>query len=270
MTFPDPSAFVVSDPRKNLLLAALPDMTWLRWLPQLEAIALPLGKVLRDAGRAGHYVYFPTTAIISLLCTTQDGGTSEIAVIGNEGVVGIGRIMGGGAAAGQAIVQSEGQAFRLRSKTLTDEISQSGPVLSQLLRYTQSLISQVAQCAACNRYHSIDQQLSRRLLLAMDRSPSHQLRMTHELAASLLGVRREGVTAAARKLQQAGVIRYARGDVVVLDRGGLERRTCECYAASRRASERASLNPARTATDRIAAISTSVKHCGQPIAACAR
>lgn len=223
-----------SDPRENQLLALLPDAEWKRWLPQLELVDLPVGQVLCDAGRTPAYVYFPSTAIVSLLYLTLDGGSAEIAVVGNDGVVGVSVFMGGSATPSQAVVQNAGQAYRLRAQTVKDEVDCGGPVLKILLRYTQAMIAQVAQTAVCNRYHSIDQQLCRRLLLGLDRLPTEALAMTQELLASLLGVRREGITAAALKLQLAGVIRYSRGHINVLDRPRLEHRACECYGVAKK------------------------------------
>jgi len=214
-----------SDPRMNQLLCALPAEEWERWYPYLEAVDLTLGQVLSQSGRAPAYVYFPTTAIVSLLYTTEDGASSEIAVVGNDGVVGISLFMGGNTTPSQAVVQSAGQGYRLRAQQVTSEVERGGVVLQMLLRYTQALIAQVAQTAACNRYHSIDQLLCRRLMLGLERLPSDALIMTQELLASLLGVRREGVTAAALKLQQAGVIRYSRGRIDVLDRQRLAQRS---------------------------------------------
>ena len=214
-----------SDPHMNQLLQALPAEEWARWQPYLEAVELPLGQVLSESGRAPAYVYFPTTAIVSLLYMTEDGASSEIAVVGNEGVVGISLFMGGNTTPSQAVVQSAGQGYRLRAQQVTSEVDRGGVVLQMLLRYTQTLIAQVAQTAACNRYHSIDQLLCRRLMLGLERLPSDALIMTQELLASLLGVRREGVTAAALKLQQAGVIRYSRGRIHVLDRQRLQQRS---------------------------------------------
>ncbi|MBC7919061.1 MAG: Crp/Fnr family transcriptional regulator [Rhodoferax sp.] len=227
-----------SDPRQNQLLAALPDAEWNRWRPYLEPVELAFGQVLCESGRTPAYVYFPTTAIVSLLYLTQDGASVEVAVVGNDGLVGISLFMGGDATPNQAVVQSAGLGYRLRAQAVKNEFERAGAVLRMLLRYTQSMIAQVAQTAACNRYHSIDQQLCRRLLLGLDRLPSAELAMTHELVSNLLGVRREGVTAAALKLQQAGVIRYSRGHIVVLDRQRLEQRTCECYAVAKREYDR--------------------------------
>lgn len=223
--------FSRAEPRQNLLLAALPDCEWSRWLPHLERVEFPVGKVLCDSGSPNSFVYFPTTAIVSLLCHTVAGGTAEIAVVGNDGIVGISAITGGQSTPSQAVVQTAGLAYRLRAQLLKSELDRGGVVLQLMLRYTMSLISQVAQTAVCNRHHTIEQQLARRLLAGLDRSPSNELAMTQEALATLLGVRREGVTAAALKLQQAGVIRYQRGHISVLHRSGLEARTCECYAA---------------------------------------
>jgi CRP-like cAMP-binding protein len=227
-----------ADPRRNQLLAALPDAEWRRWQPQLEPVDLAAGEVLCASGSTPAFVTFPTTAIVSLLYMTQEGASAEFAVVGHDGVVGISLFMGGNATPSLAVVQSAGQGYRLRAQAVRNEFNRAGPVLSMLLRYTQAMIAQVAQTALCNRYHSIDQQLCRRLLLGLDRSPSQDLRMTQELVASLLGVRREGVTAAAGKLQQAGVIRYSRGHICVLDRQRLEQRTCECYSVAKKEYER--------------------------------
>lgn len=224
----------LSDPRHNHLLGTLPDAAWRSWQPRLELVQLSLGQVLCESGSTPAFVYFPTTAVVSLVYLTREGGTAEIAVIGNDGVVGISLFMGGTANLGQAVVQSAGAAYRVPASFASAEVNRGGVVLGLLLRYTQSLIAQVAQTAACNRYHSIDQQLARRLLLGLDRSACDELVMTQEHAANLLGVRREGITAAARKLQLEGVIRYSRGHIAVLDRERLEQRTCECYAAAKR------------------------------------
>ena len=224
----------ISSPRQNQLLASLPDSEWERWHPALELVDLPLGLVLCESGSAPSYVYFPTTAIVSLLYITQHGASSEIAIVGNDGVVGISLFMGGNATPSHAVVQSAGQGYRLRAQMAKNEFNRGGPVMNMLLRYTQAIITHVAQTALCNRFHSIDQQLCRRLLLGLDRLTSDELVMTQQLLASLLGVRREGVTAAALKLQQAGVIRYSRGRIDVLDRPRLEQRTCECYAVAKK------------------------------------
>ncbi|MEO6292646.1 MAG: Crp/Fnr family transcriptional regulator [Burkholderiaceae bacterium] len=211
-----------SHPRQNRLLATLPGAEWARWEPSLELVELSLGQVLSESDRTSPYVYFPTTAIVSLLYMTQDGSSTEVAVVGNDGVVGISLFMGGNTTPNQAVVQSAGLGYRLRAQLVKDEVDRAGAVLQMLLQYTQAMIAQVAKTAACNRYHSIDQLMCRRLLLGLDRLPSDMLLMTQELMANLLGVRREGVTAAALKLQQAGIIKYSRGQIVVLDRPRLE------------------------------------------------
>lgn len=217
-----------SDPLANHLLAALPANDWERWQPQLELVSMPLGKVIYETGRPQTHVYFPTTAIVSLLYMMEDGASAEIAVVGNEGLVGISLFMGGESTTSRAVVQSAGKAFRLSGRVVKKEFKRS-PVLHLLLRYTQALITQMAQTALCNRHHSLDQQLCRWLLLSLDRLQGDQLVMTQELIANMLGVRREGVTEAALKLQKAGLIQYSRGRINVLDRKGLELRSCECY-----------------------------------------
>ncbi len=226
------------DPRKNHLLAALPDAEWQRWLSQLEAVEMPLGQVLYESGSTLNYVYFPTTSIVSLLYLLEDGASAEIAVVGNEGIVGVSLFMGGESTPSRAVVQSAGQGFRLRAKVMKEEFNRAGPVLHLLLRYTQALITQMAQTAVCNRHHSLDQQLCRWLLLSLDRLQGNDLVMTQELIANMLGVRREGVTEAAGSLQAAGLIRYVRGHITVLDREGLEQRTCECYAVVKKECDR--------------------------------
>jgi len=234
------------DPRDNQLLAALPSAEYQRWLPQLEAVPLELGQVLYESGATLAHVYFPTTAIVSLLYVMQDGASAEIAVVGFEGLVGVSLFMGGESTPSRAVVQSAGSAYRLRSELMKDEFNRAGPVLHVLLRYTQALITQMAQTAVCNRHHSLDQQLCRWLLLSLDRLRGNELAMTQELIANMLGVRREGVTDAALKLQRAGLIRYSRGHITVLDRAGLEGATCECYAVVKREYDR--LLPAKLAT----------------------
>jgi CRP-like cAMP-binding protein len=215
--------------RRNHLLAALPEADWQRWQSQLEWVSLPLGQVLYESGCTMSHVYFPTDAIVSLLYVMADGASAEIAVVGNEGVVGISLFMGGGSTPSRAVVQSAGQGWRLRAAAIRDEFNDSAPVMHLMLRYTQALITQMAQTAVCNRHHVLDQQLCRWLLLSLDRLSGDELRMTQELIANMLGVRREGVTEAALKLQRDGLIRYSRGHITVLDRAGLEARTCECY-----------------------------------------
>ena len=226
------------DPKLNHLLAALPESEWQRWLPQLEAVSLPLGEVLYEPGTTLSHVYFPTTAIVSLLYVMENGASAEIAVVGNEGLVGISLFMGGESTPSRAVVQSAGRGFRLPAEALKEEFAHAGPVMHVLLRYTQALITQMAQTAVCNRHHSLDQQLCRWLLLSLDRLSGNELVMTQELIANMLGVRREGVTEAALKLQAAGMIRYARGRIRVLDRSGLEQRTCECYAVVKKEYDR--------------------------------
>jgi CRP-like cAMP-binding protein len=223
---------------RNQLLGAMPDAELRRWLPHLELVHLRAGQVLSESGSAPVFVYFPTPAVVSLISTTRDGASAELAVVGHDGVVGIALFMGGNAMPCQALVHACGQAFRLRANLLKAELQRAGPVLGMLLRYTQAMIAHVAQTALCNRYHSIDQQLCRRLLLGLDRSATDELAMTHEGVANLLGVRREGVTAAALKLQRAGVIRYRRGHIRVLDRARLEQRACECYASAKKEHDR--------------------------------
>jgi CRP-like cAMP-binding protein len=233
------------DPRDNRLLAALPDAELQRWLPALEPVDMPLGEVLYESGVAMTHVYFPATSIVSLLYVMEDGASAEIAVVGNEGIVGISLFMGGDTTPSRAVVQSAGRGFRMRGQRMKEEFDRSSAVLHLLLRYTQALITQMAQTAVCNRHHSLDQQLCRWLLLSLDRLQGADLAMTQELIANMLGVRREGVTEAAGSLQEAGLIRYRRGHITVLDREGLERRTCECYAVVRKEYER--LLPARPA-----------------------
>jgi CRP-like cAMP-binding protein len=231
---------------QNHLLAALPDAEARRWLPLLESVDLPLGQVLYESGITLTHVYFPTTAIISLLYVMQNGASAEIAVVGNEGIVGISLFMGGESTSSRAVVQSAGRGFRLKAQMMKEEFNRAGPVLHLLLRYTQALITQMSQTAVCNRHHSLDQQLCRWLLLSLDRLEGNQLVMTQELIANMLGVRREGVTEGALKLQHAGLIRYVRGHITVLDRPGLERRSCECYGVVKREYER--LLPVQLAT----------------------
>jgi CRP-like cAMP-binding protein len=216
-------------PHQNHLLDALPTSDYERLAPYLELISMPLGDVLYESGGTLGYVYFPTTSIVSLLYVMEDGASAEIALVGNEGILGISLFMGGETTPSRAVVQSAGHAFRLKAELLKNEFGRFGPTMHLLLRYTQALITQMAQTAVCNRHHSIDQQLCRWLLLSLDRLASNELSMTQELISNMLGVRREGVTDAARKLQGAGLIRYQRGRITVLDRPGLESRSCECY-----------------------------------------
>jgi CRP-like cAMP-binding protein len=217
-------------PNQNHLLAALPAAEFERLAPHLEPVEMMLGDVLYESGGLLQHVYFPTTAILSLHYVMENGASSEIAGVGNEGVLGISLFMGGHTTPSRAVVQTGGQGYRLRAQLIMQEFRRAGLMQQLLLRYTQALITQMSQTAACNRHHSLVQQLCRWLLLTLDRMPTNELIMTQELVASMLGVRREGVTEAAGKLQQAGVIRYRRGHITVLDRSGLESQACECYA----------------------------------------
>jgi CRP-like cAMP-binding protein len=225
-------------PEANRLLAALTPEDRERLAADLEFVSLPLGEVIYESGSRQDYVYFPTTAIVSLLYVMEDGASAEIAIVGNEGIVGVSLIMGGETTPSRAVVQSAGTAYRLPGRLLKREFTRGAALQHLLLRYVQALLTQMAQTAVCNRHHSVDQQLCRWLLLSMDRLPSNQLVMTQELIANMLGVRREGVTEAAGKLQRAGLIRYSRGRITVLDRAGLEARACECYAVVKRESDR--------------------------------
>src|SRR5580765_7334127 len=225
-------------PRQNHLLAALPAGDYERLVPHLELIPLKLGEVLYEPGVQLRYVYFPTTSIVSLLYVMEDGASAEIAIVGNEGILGISLFMGGETTPSRAVVQSAGYGYRLKAQLLKDEFQRFGPMLHLLLRYTQALITQMAQTAVCNRHHSVDQQLCRWLLLSLDRLASNELTMTQELIANMLGVRREGVTEAAGKLQDAGLISYRRGRITVLDRPGLEARSCECYEVVKKELDR--------------------------------
>ncbi|MDH4560222.1 Crp/Fnr family transcriptional regulator [Pseudomonas sp. BN411] len=225
-------------PRQNHLLAALSEDVQQRLFCHLERVPLPLGKVLYESGHTMRHVYFPTDSIISLIYVMESGASAEISVVGNEGLVGIALFMGGESTPSRAVVQSGGHAFRLPGQLLKNEFNRHGELLVLMLRYTQALITQMAQTAVCNRHHSIDQQLCRWLLLSLDRLPSNQLVMTQELIANMLGVRREGVTEAAGKLQKLGVIEYSRGHITVLDRQRLEQLSCECYAVVRRETDR--------------------------------
>ena len=226
------------DPRENHILDALPTEERERLFPHLKLVEMPLGKVLYESGDALRHIYFPTDSIVSLLYVMEDGASAEIAVVGNEGVVGVSLFMGGETTPSRAIVQSAGYAYRLTGRRLKDEFERHGQLLHLLLRYTQALITQMAQTAVCNRHHSVDQQLCRWLLLSLDRLPSNELTMTQELIANMLGVRREGVTEAAGKLQKLGVIEYSRGRITVLDRPRLETASCECYAVVKKETDR--------------------------------
>lgn len=230
-------------PHQNRLLAALPPADLARLHPDLEKVWLPQGRILHESGdRLGH-VYFPTSAIVSLVYVVEDGGSTEVALIGNDGMVGIALFMGGESMPNRAVVLGGGHAYRMPRPVLSHEFTRldawrKGALNYLLLRYAQALVTQTAQTAVCNRHHSIAQQLCRWLLLSLDRAPSNELAMTQELIAGMLGVRREGITEAAGKLQAAGLIRYNRGHIAVLDRAGLEARVCECYGVVRKEYER--------------------------------
>ena len=224
-------------PKDNQLLAALPPDEWARWLPMLEWVQLPLGEVLYESGVTLSHVYFPTTAIVSLLYVMENGASAEIAVVGHEGIVGVSLFMGGESTPSRAVVQSAGEGFRVKALAIKEAFTRA-PVLHLLLRYTQALITQMSQTAVCNRHHTLDQQLCRWLLLSLDRLKGSELVMTQELIANMLGVRREGVTDAAGKLQKLGVIKYSRGAITVIDRPKLEALCCECYAVVKRESDR--------------------------------
>ncbi|MGA2639706.1 MAG: Crp/Fnr family transcriptional regulator [Spirochaetia bacterium] len=221
------------DAGENRLLRVLPGSESVRLVPQLELVPLPLGKALYESGDRLNHVYFPTTAIVSLLYVMENGASAEIAVVGNEGIVGIAVFMGGESMPNRAVVQSEGQAYRLQGQLLKEEFNRGGALQHLLLRYTLAMLTQMAQTAVCNRHHSVDQQLCRWLLLILDRLPAHELSMTQGLIANMLGVRREGATEAAGKLQSAGLIHCSRGRITVLDRPSLEARVCECYEVVR-------------------------------------
>ena len=225
-------------PKQNHLLAALPAAAYERLLPHMEPLTMPLGWVVYESGSEEKYEYFPASSIVSLLYVMQDGSSAEIAVVGNEGVLGIALFMGGETMPSRAVVQSAGVGYRLKAMWLKREFERGGDLQQLLLRYTQALITQMAQTAVCNRHHSLDQQLCRWLLLSLDRLPSNELTMTQELISNMLGVRREGVTAAAGHLQSAGLIHYGRGKITVLDRPKLEARVCECYAVVKREYDR--------------------------------
>ncbi len=226
------------DPCQNHLLAALPPADFARMKVGLKLVPMPLGDVLYESGSHQRRVYFPTTAIVSLLYMMADGASAEIAVVGNEGIIGVSLFMGGETTPSRAVVQSAGHAYQLTGRRLKDEFNRGGAMQHLLLRYTQALLTQMAQTAVCNRHHSLDQQLCRWLLLSLDRLVGVELVMTQELIANMLGVRREGVTEAAGRLQKAGLIKYSRGRITVLDRTGLEKRTCECYAVVKKEFDR--------------------------------
>jgi CRP-like cAMP-binding protein len=228
----------VPSPKDNRLLAAMPDTDYEALLPMLEPVQMPLGQAVYESGAAQGFVYFPTSSIVSMLYVLADGATAEIAVTGNDGLVGIALFMGGETTPSRAVVQSAGEGYRLRASVLKREFERGGVLQHLLLRYTQALITQMTQTAVCNRHHSVDQQLCRWLLLSLDRLPDNKLVMTQELIANMLGVRREGVTEAAGKLQTEGLIEYSRGKITVVDREKLEARVCECYSVVKREYDR--------------------------------
>ena len=234
----NPSMTSPHSPKQNHLLAALPRADFERLASHLELVEMPLGEVLYESGGRLQHVYFPTTSIVSLLYVMEDGASAEIAVVGHEGILGISLFMGGETTPSRAVVQSAGHGYRMKSQLLKQEFSRGGIMLQLLLRYTQALITQMAQTAVCNRHHSVDQQLCRWLLLSLDRLSSNELTMTQELIANMLGVRREGVTEAAGNLRRAGVIRYSRGRITVLDRRRLEQAVCECYGVVKKEFDR--------------------------------
>lgn len=233
-----PNMHIQPSPQQNHLLEALPEADYVRIQPMLEHITMPLGQTLYESGEQLQHVYFPTTSIVSLLYVLESGASAEIAVVGNEGILGISLFMGGETTPSQAVVQSAGYAYRMRGSLLKQEFNRGGPMMHLLLRYTQALITQMTQTAVCNRHHSIEQQLCRWLLLSLDRLSADDLNMTQELIANMLGVRREGVTEAAGRLQRAGLIEYSRGHIRVLDRPKLEKQVCECYQVVKKEFDR--------------------------------
>lgn len=226
------------DPYQNHLLAALPTAEFERLAPHLEQVAMPLGEVLYESGGKLPHAYFPTTAIVSLHYVMENGASSEIAGVGNEGVLGVSLFMGGNTTPSRAIVQTAGHGYRLKARLMIEEFNRAGPLMRLMLRYTQALMTQMSQTAVCNRHHSLDQQVCRWLLLTLDRLPSNELNMTQELIAGMLGVRREGITETAGNIQREGLIHYRRGHISVLDRPGLESRACECYAVVKQEFDR--------------------------------
>jgi CRP-like cAMP-binding protein len=226
------------NPKQNHLLDALPAADYARLLPDLELIAMPLGWAVYESGGQLNYLYFPTTGIVSLLYVMESGESAEIAITGNEGLIGISLFMGGESTPSRAVVQSAGNGYRLKANVMKKEFALGGELQHLALRYTQALITQMSQTAVCNRHHALEQQLCRWLLLSLDRLPGNELRMTQELISNMLGVRREGVTEAAGKLQAAGLIHYSRGKITVLDRARLEQRVCECYGVVKKEFDR--------------------------------
>ena len=226
------------DPRENHFLAALPESVWTRWRNQLESVELPADQQLHACAASAAHLYFPTTAMVSLLCLLKDGSSTEICAVGHEGMVGIDSLMGANTAQTLAVVQRAGQAYRLPSQAVRQEFTQAGPAVPLMLRYAHSLVEKVAQTAVCNHFHSVEQRVCRRLLISLDQAPQSEVALTHQQFSNLLGVRRESVTAAAHRLQGHGVIRYHRGHITVLDRQRLEQGACECYAVARKQYER--------------------------------
>jgi len=225
-------------PQQNHLLDALPAAEREQIYPHLQLVEMPLGKIVYEPGDLPRYAYFPTDCIVSLLYILEDGASTEISIVGNDGLIGLALFMGGGTTPSRAVVQSGGHAYRLPGQKLREEFHRNAAIRLLLLRYTQALITQMAQTVVCNRHHTVDQQLCRWLLLSLDRLPANELTMTHELIANMLGVRREGVTGAVSKLQRLGVIDHSRGHITVLDRPALERLSCECYAVVKRETDR--------------------------------
>ena len=232
------TALPATDARRNRLLALLPAAEWQRWQPLLEPVAMPVGRVLAEPGAASTHAFFPTTAIVSLMYLTAEGASTQIGMVGAEGMVGLPLVMGGGSTPSRAVVTGGGEGFRLHASEMAAAFSRSAAVAHLLLRYTQAMITQLAQTAVCNRHHALEQQLCRWLLQTQDRMPGDEVAATHEAIGHMLGVRREGVTEAARRLQSAGLIRYARGHITVLDRAGLMQRSCECYAVVQKECDR--------------------------------
>ena len=233
-----PTSTPVADPKQNHLLAALPAADYARLLPDLELISMPLGWTLCESGSQMSYLYFPTTSIVSLLYVMENGASGEIAVIGNEGLVGVALFLGGETTPHRAVVQSAGSGYRIKANIVRREFAMGGQLQRLALRFTQALIAQMSQTAVCNRHHNLDQQLCRRLLLSLDRLSDDKLVMTQELIANMLGVRREGVTESAGKLQKAGIINYKRGHITVVNRPKLGERVCECYAVVKKEYDR--------------------------------
>ena len=229
---------VHQSPKQNHLLAMLPEETFERISPHLELFNMPLGEVLCESGGQLQHVYFPTSAIISLHYVMEDGASSEIAGVGNEGVLGVALFLGGNSTPSRATIQTAGYGYRLKARLMVEEFNRGGPLQRLMMRYTQALVTQISQTAVCNRHHSVEQQLCRWLLSTLDRLPSNELTMTQELIASMLGVRREGITETAGNLQRAGMISYRRGHITVLDRSGLESSTCECYGVVKKEYQR--------------------------------